>query len=181
MQSHIGLLAGLGSSLFWSCNPWSAWARTQEVRLKRHYKDRKDVVIHAVSSDLSGERRMREAVLNDHRKGLLKTVVGGGHSNGARDWLFVSQAFHAAGIQIPYAFAIDMTLGEFGAEVYGNTNQYDEFWAGLQKADFHASFTGNHKIYDVDKIEKRNVGHTPAASLPWVQDRIFQQITEAVQ
>lgn len=178
-RSHIVLIAGLGSSMFWSFNPWSKWARDMQARFQRHYGD--DVKVWALSADGAGEKPALEAIMADHAAGRLGTVVGGGHSNGDRDWLFMAQALNGAGIPVPYGFGIDMTLGEMGAKVYGNTAHYDEFWAGLQKADFDASFKGVHKFHDVDRITGRNVSHTAAASLPWVQNRIFGMVTGAVK
>lgn len=178
---HIVLIAGLGSSLFWKFNPWSKWARDMKARFDRHYAGRKDVTVWAVSSDGAGEKPALAAIMANHAKGRLGTVVGGGHSNGDRDWLFMAQALNGAGIGVPYGFGIDMTLGELGAKVYGNTAHYDEFWAGLQTADFDASFKGTKRFFDVDKINGGNVGHTASASLPWVQNRIFGKVTEAVR
>lgn len=173
-MNHVVLIAGLGSSLFWPVNPWSAWARKMKKRFDQHYAYRKDVTVWSLSADGNGEKPARDAVLADHRKGNLGIVCGGGHSNGDRDWLFIAQAFYAAGIPIPYAFGIDMTLGEFGAEVYGNTNIYEEFHGVLQKADFHSSFKGKH-IYHETKT-----GHTASANLGWVQDAIFKGVTGAI-
>lgn len=178
---HIVLIAGLGSSWFWRWNRWSKWARDMESRLGRHYAGRRDVRIWAVSSDGTREKEAFDAIIADHRRGTLGKVVGGGHSNGDRDFLKGCERLYANRISVAYGFGIDMTLGEFGAQIFGNIEFYEEFWAGLQKADKHPSFSGKFVFHDVDAIERRNVGHTESASLPWVQNTIFKNITRAIR
>lgn len=177
-RSHIVLIAGLGSSIAWPFNPWSAWARKMQKRFSDHYKGRKDVVIWALSADGSGEKRAFDAIIADHQKGLLDKVCGGGHSNGDRDFLRGNERLYARGIQVPYGFGIDMTLGEFGAEVFGNIRVYEEFHGVLETADFHPSFkqTGGKHIYHETKV-----GHTASANLQWVQNRIFDNITGVIK
>ena len=179
-QHHIVLIAGLGSSIFWRWNRWSKWARDMEARFRSHYRKRVGVNVWAVSSDGAGEKIAFDAIIKDHQRGVLGRVAGGGHSNGDRDFLRGCERLYARGIPVEYGFGIDMTLGEFGAEVFGNIRHYEEFWAGLQKADLHESFKNRFDFHDIDKIEKRNVGHTEAASLPWVQNTIFKRITQVI-
>ena len=69
-----------------------------------------------------------------------------------------------------------MTLGEFGAKVWGNVLVLDEFWAGLQTADLHKTFNGKHVFHNLDKMAGRNVGHVEAASHPITQERIYSMI-----
>ena len=176
-RNHIVLIAGLGSSMFWSVNPWSAWARKMQKRFEAHYKGRQDVKIWAVSADGAGEKQAFDAIVADHQKGFLDTVCGGGHSNGDRDFLRGNERLYARGIQVPYAFGIDMTLGEFGAEVFGNIRIYEEFHGVLETADFHPSFkqSGGQHLYHETKV-----GHTASANQAWVQDRIFHSIKKAI-
>jgi hypothetical protein len=177
-RNHVVLIAGMGSSIAWRINPWSAWARKMQKRFEAHYKGRPDVKIWALSADGSGEKQAFDAIIADHQKGLLDTVSGGGHSNGDRDWLRGCERLYARGILIPYGFGIDMTLGEFGAEVMGNHRVYEEFHGVLQTADFHPSFkqSGGIHIYHETKV-----GHTASANLQWVQDKIFAGVTGAIK
>jgi hypothetical protein len=182
-RSHICLIAGLGSSILWPVNPWSAWARKLKSRFEGHYTAhgvirRPDIVIWAVSADGSGEKKMFDTIIADHQKGLLDTVCGGGHSNGDRDWLRGAERLYARGIQIPYGFGIDMTLGEFGAEVFGNHRVYEEFHGVLETADFHPSFKQSGSVH---RYHETKVGHTASANLQWVQDRIFDNITKVIK
>ena len=177
-RSHIVLIAGLGSSILWSVNPWSAWARKMQQRFEAHYKGRPDVKIWALSADGSGEKRAFDAITSDHQKGQLGTVSGGGHSNGDRDFLRGAERLYARGIQIPYAFGIDMTLGEFGAEVFGNIRVYEEFHGVLETADFHPSFKQSGGIH---RYHETKAGHTASANLQWVQNRIFDSITGVIK
>lgn len=177
-RNHIVLIPGLSSSILWSLNPWSAWARKLQTRFNRHYENRKDVRIWAVSADGAGEKLAFDTIISDHQKGLLDTVSGGGHSNGARDWLRGSERLYARGIQIPYGFGIDMTLGEFGAEVFGNHRVYEEFHGVLETADFHPSFKQSGGVH---RYHETKVGHTASANLAWVQNRIFDSITGVIK
>jgi hypothetical protein len=177
-RSHIVLIAGLGSSIAWRWNPWSAWARKMQARFDAHYKGRPDVKVWAVSADGAGEKPAFDAIVSDHQKGQLGTVAGGGHSNGARDWLRGGERLYARGIQIPFGFVIDMTLGEFGAEAFGNMRILEEFHGVLETADFHPSFKQSGCSH---RYHETKAGHTASANLKWVQDRIFAGVTEAVK
>lgn len=187
-KNHIILVCGLGSSILFF---FKAWARDLENMLTRHYgKERlgRDIKIWVVTADGLGERKAIEAVIADHQAGRLANVTIAGHSNGGRDGpaRMSQRLFNLKGgpVSIPYAAVIDMTAGEFGAVVYGNVAVLDEFWAGLQKTDFHPSFKkpkNVHNFFDLDKISKKNIFHIPSASLPFVQDRIFQQITAVIK
>jgi hypothetical protein len=53
-RSHIVLISGLGSSILWSLNPWSAWARKLQSRFQLHYQGRQDVRVWAVTADGAG-------------------------------------------------------------------------------------------------------------------------------
>lgn len=175
-QHYIGLITGLGSSLPGLGLVWTKWARSLQKRLAIHYFGRAEVKIMRVSSDGTSEKKFFDAVLNDHHTGRLGKVVGAGHSNGCRDWLFGAKSMYPK-IGVNYLGLIDMTLGEFGAEAYGNINHLDEFHAILERVDFHPSFFESSSSHDYFKINK---GHTAAANDKSVQDRIFNQIISRI-
>jgi hypothetical protein len=177
-RSHIVLIAGLGSSIAWPFNPWSAWARKMQKRFADHYKGRQDVKIWALSADGAGEKPAFDAIVSDYQKGQLGTVSGGGHSNGFRDWLRGSERLYARGILIPYGFGIDMSLGEFGAEAFGNMRILEEFHGVLETADLHQSFKQSGSSH---RYHETKTGHTASANLQWVQNRIFDGVTGAVK
>ena len=178
MNNHILLLSGLGSSV---C-PWryAAWARELKKKILTHpnLRDVPNLKIHVLSSDGNGEKSFFDEVISDHKKGRLGKVVTVGHSNGARDQLRGAERLYAYSIPVAYCAVIDMTLGEFGATAFGNIKQLDEFWAALQTTDFHESFRGIHNFYNLDEITKKNIGHVEAASLPFVQDKITDNIAK---
>lgn len=177
-RSHIILIGGWWSSVI----PYfMSWAWKLHARLVAHYKSRKDVKIWVVSSDGGREKPAIAAVLKDAKNGVLGQVAIGGHSNGGGETDLASQLFYAAGIKIQYAFTIDRTLGYTGAFIYGSVSYFDEFWAGLRKTKFHSSFTGTKKFWDIDKIMGKDINHTPSASLPFVQDKLFTEITTRIK
>jgi len=177
-KHHTLLLSGLGSS---AC-PWryAAWARELKKRILTHpnLRDVENHKIHLLSSDGPGENAFFDEVLEDYKKGQLGHVITAGHSNGARDQFRGIERLYAYKIPVEYVAVIDMTLGEFGATAFGNIRVLDEFWAGLQTADFDKSFKGTHNFYDLDKLMGKNVGHVEAASLEFVQNLITENIAK---
>ena len=175
-RHHIGLITGLGSSVPGLGAIWTKWARSLQRRLKKHYKGRNDVVTHRVSSDGNGEKQFFDAVLTDAHAGNLGVVTGAGHSNGSRDWLFGAKMLYP-GTEIPYLGLIDMTLGEYGAEAYGNIKVLDEFHGVLETVDFHPSFAANGGVHN---YMETGLGHTASANAKSVQDQIFNRITAII-
>lgn len=179
LKHHVNLVSGLGSSV---C-PWryAAWARDLKKKLLLHpnLKDVENLNINLMSSDGAGEKPYFDAIIEDHKRGILGTVVTVGHSNGARDSLRGIERLYAYGIPVEYCAIIDMTLGEFGATAFGNIKELDEFWAALETVDFHESFKGKHNFYNLDKLEGRNIGHVEAASLEFTQKVITDKIAKA--
>lgn len=175
MSNHIVLLSGLGSSLL----PWryKRWANELEGRLKRSDALPKDTIIWNLSSDGTGEKPALKGILADLRAGKLGRLAIGGHSNGARDALFMIETLFQMHVPVQYAFSLDMTLGEFGAEAYGNIKYLDEFHARLQHVDFDDSFVKSAANYHYWQIDK---GHVAMASDQFVQQRLRQKIEEAM-
>lgn len=175
MNNHVILITGLGSSLPFIGRIWTAWAVKLEKRLKEHFKGSKDVIITRVSADLRGEDAALSKLRKDKTNDRLGKVCIVGHSNGFRDGLNIS---HAIGLDTPidYFAGIDMTLGELGAKAYGNIQLFHEFHAKLATANFDKSFDmDNHHIWQINK------GHTAAASDRFVQNKIFETITETIK
>jgi len=172
MSDHLVLLSGLASSLPLIGRRYTAWARQLDASLTLPSSVKRWVL----SSDGAGEKPALSAILADHRKGLLGTVVFIGHSNGARDTLFMAETLYSIGIEVRYAATLDMTLGEFGAKAFGSIKELDEFHARLQTVDFDPSFKKNASTYHKFEIDK---GHVAMASDPFVQSRLRRKIEEA--
>ncbi len=199
MEDHIVLICGLFSSI----NPkYRKWAYILADRIGRYYelrgyeettfkknlriyvKEDLKLQIHIASSDGSRENKPIKKVKRALDQNALRHLIIGGHSNGVRDGTCkISETFYP-NVEIPYAFAIDTTLAEGKRKLFGNVNFLDEFWAGLQRINFHDSFEPlagkNYQFHDLDNIENTEIGHVEAASLPYVQDRIMQKITAAI-
>lgn len=181
-RHHVLLVCGWFSSIFWF---FRTWARKIEKRLKRKYGRRvgRDIIVHVVSSDGKGERAAQKAIMKDAKDGRLGKVFVCGHSNGGRDGPCLTSRLFYPDIIIDYAAVIDMTLAEWGEELYGNVLVCHEFWAKLERVDLHESFldlNGEYKFFDLNKILKRRVGHVEAASVEFTQDTIFDEITKRI-
>lgn len=172
-KHHIVLLAGLGSSFFLFRRRFTKWARTLEKRLRRELSGRDDVTIWVLSSDGRREQKALDAIMNDYNDGDLGTVSFAGHSNGARDILFMIKQLFTMGIPVAYAATLDMTLAEHGAEAYGNIEFLDEFHARLERVDFHKSF---HKTGSNYRFRKINKSHVAMASDTIVQNSLVNKI-----
>ena len=168
-----------------------AWAWKLQTRLIKHYGNPElggrmkkvtgsNIKIWVVSSDGSGEQEAIEAILKDWKAGKLGDVSVCGHSNGGGELDIISQIFYNK-IKIAYAATIDRTLGYTGSKLWGSVQYFDEFWAGLRKTKFHSTFTGVKNFWDLDKILKQDIGHTPSASHPFVQDKIFTEVTKRIK
>jgi hypothetical protein len=175
MKIHmIGYMAGLTSSFLWRFNPFSSWARKLHARTSKHYAGRKDVQVYSFSADGKGERAFFDKVWELHKQGLLAGVYGGGHSNGARDWLLAAKSMPR--IQVDYLGLIDMALFDdvFGAVAGANIEHIDEFHGVLEYVNYGKDFKGTKTL------QETKVGHTASANQKWVQDRIFDQITRRI-
>lgn len=177
-RNHIILISGLFSSVV---SRYSKWAESLETRFQKHYGFQSDTVIHRVSSDGAGEKPAITAVLKDHASGTLGSVAIVGHSNGAGELEIASKTFYQKGIKVVYAATIDRTLGYLGNYLYGSVGYFDEFWAKLRKTEFHPTFTGSKHFYNLNVVNKKPVGHVQAASLPFVQDKIFKEVTTRIK
>ncbi len=181
---HIILVCGWWSSIIFVFKLWAK--RLLKNFLKPMFGNRlgQDVIVWIVSSDFMGEKKAFDAVLKDHKAGRLGVVVIVGHSNGGRDGpARGSRKLAEHGVQIPYAAVIDMTLAEFGAKVHGNVWELDDFHARLERADLDESFIQmgrTYNLFELDEIEGHLVGHTQAASLPFVQKRIAKKIKAVI-
>lgn len=169
-MNHLVLISGLGSSLSFFGARYRAWARKLEKRLG----PLPWTTVYEVSSDGSGEKDALQAIVKDKARGRVIII---GHSNGARDGLFMATMFHYMNIKVDYFASLDMTLGEFGAEAHGNIQYLDEFHARLQTVDFHPSFKPSAANYHKWEI---NSGHVAMASHPTVQDRIYKKVKEVL-
>lgn len=173
-MNHVVLLSGLGSSLPFLSWFFQAWAR----KLAKRLGPLPGTTVWQLSSDGAGEKPATVAILRDFERGRLGRVVLVGHSNGARDILFMAQAFYNAGISVRYAATLDMTLNELGVLAYPNIQYLDEFHARLEKVDFHPDFrrTGaNYHYWEIDS------GHVAMASTEEVQQRLATKIVEALR
>lgn len=171
-RNHVVLLSGWFSS--WFPSRYKAWA----VKLESKLVLPENTKVWNLSSDGAGEKPALKAILKDHREGKLGTIIIGGHSNGARDALFMIETLHGLGIRVKYAFSLDMTLGEMGCEAFGNIQFLDEFHAKLQYVDFDKSFkksAANYKLWEIIK------GHVAMASDAFVQQRLKIKIEEALR
>lgn len=181
-RNHIILITGLFSSIPILGYVWTVWARMLQKRLTKHYAGRVDcgirtgVIIHRVSADGRGEKKAFDAVRLDRKRGVLGKVAIVGHSNGFRDGLRGAELLHPL-TEVCFFAGIDMTLGENGAEVFGNISNFIEFHGVLEYADLHKSFHPTPKNYSLRETER---GHTASASLAWVQDIIFRGITSRI-
>ncbi len=183
--NHIILVCGWWSSVIFLFKLWAK--RLLNNHLKPIFGDRigADIIVWIVSSDFWGEKKAFDAVMRDAKAGRLGKVIIVGHSNGARDGpARGSRRLAEHGVEIQYAAVIDMTLAEFGAKVHGNVLLLDDFHARLETADLDDSFTSagrEYNLYELDEIEGRLVGHTEAASLPFVQESIAKRIKLLLQ
>lgn len=175
-MNHVVLLSGLGSSIPFFGSFFRRWAKTLEKRLA--ISPLTGTLVWELSSDGTGEKVALDRILDDHRRGILKKVILVGHSNGARDILFIAKVLYQLQIPVHYAACLDMTLGEFGAEAYGNIKFLDEFHARLEKVDFHPSFQKSAANYRYWEVGGSHVG---MASSKTVQDRLVVKIKETLR
>lgn len=167
---HLVLLSGLGSSVPFLAPWFKGWANKLEKRLA--YSPGQGIIVWNLSADGAGEKPALSAILNDPRLGGVILV---GHSNGARDILFMAEVLYRTGIAVKYAACLDMTLAEYGAKACGNIEFLDEFHARLERVDFDESFVKNPANYKLWEVKG---GHISMASSPAVQNRLFTKITE---
>jgi hypothetical protein len=170
MNDHLVLLSGALSSIL--PRRYRRWANQLENTLRLP----DSVAVWNLSSDGGGEKPALKAILADHRAKTLGRLAFAGHSNGARDILFMIETLYGMGIKVRYAACLDMTLGEFGCEAFGNIAFLDEFHARLQRVDFDESFkpsAANYKLWEINK------GHVAMASDMLVQGRLRMKIEEA--
>jgi len=173
-MNHVILITGLGSSIPFIGRIWTAWARKLENRFKAHFKGRKDITITRVSADGNGEAKALNLLRRDKTNGTLGKVAIIGHSNGFRDGLNMAASIRNS--PIDFFGGIDMTLGEFGAQAYGNIKLFHEYHAQLAYADFHHTFDkSNHHIWEIRK------DHTAAASDRFVQNNIFENVVKVME
>lgn len=169
-MNHVVLISGLGSSLPLFGGRYRKWAKQLQARLgKLEYTS-----IYEVSSDGAGEKPALQAILRDKMPGKIIIV---GHSNGARDALFMTEILFRAKLKVNYVACLDMTLGEFGAKAFGNIQFLDEFHARLETVDFDKTFVPNGANYHKWEIDR---GHVAMASDERVQNRLYQKITEVL-
>lgn len=173
---QVVFVTGLASSIPFIGRIWQAWAYRLEKLLIKKIGRRSDVTITICSSDGRGEKKALDLIRRTRDHGNLESVCIVGHSNGFRDGLRMCEALYPD-TKIDYFAGIDMTLGEFGAEAYGNIQLFHEFHAVLEKADFHKSFKKTKKNYQYTRIRK---GHTAAASDTFVQETIAGHIAGVI-
>lgn len=173
-MNHIVLLSGWWSSVF---NRYRVWADMLEASLPPY----KDTKVWNLSADGMGEKPALQAIMRDNNR---KKVILIGHSNGARDVLFMAETLYHADIPVHYLASLDMTLGEFGAEAFGNIKFLDEFHARLEKVDFDKSFKKTGANYSYWQVYKpgtnRPAGHVEMARQDEVQQRLRFKIAETM-
>lgn len=175
-MDHIVLLSGAGSSVpFLRCR-FRAWAKKLAARIPQ-YRPETGVIVHELSSDGDGEKSAIVQILREEMEGRLRRVILCGHSNGARDVLFMAETFYNANIVVDYVACLDMTLAEWGAKAFGNIMFLDEFHAQLQTVDFDKSFIKTPHNYRKWEVMG---GHVGMASSETVQNRLVEKITEVL-